>query len=68
MLSVFYPNSSAKEYVQKVKALYGIGIIAHPDERRNYFEEYPPYPWIEWDLDEFTGIENWNQKSEWVED
>ena len=53
--------------MQKVKALYGIGIIAHPDERRNYFAEYPPYPWIEWVLDEFTGIEIWNHMSEWVE-
>ncbi len=64
---VLYPNNSAKEYVKKVKELNGIGIIAHPDERRNSFEEYPPYPWNEWDTDEFTGIEIWNHMSEWVE-
>ncbi len=64
---VFYPNNSAKEYVKKIKELNGIGIIAHPDERRNNFEEYPPYPWNEWSVDDFTGIEIWNHMSEWVE-
>jgi hypothetical protein len=64
---VFYPNKSAREYVEKIKNLNGLGIIAHPDERRNSFPEYPPYPWNAWDVDGFTGIEIWNHMSEWVE-
>ena len=30
-------------------------------------EEHPPYPWTEWDTDDFTGIEIWNHMSEWME-
>ena len=43
---VFYPNSSAKEYVQKVIALNGIGIIAHPDEEGRYLnnQDYRKFP------------------------
>ena len=29
--------------------------------------EHPPYPWTEWDLADFTGIEIWNHMSEWME-
>jgi len=30
-------------------------------------KEHPPYPWIDWDVDGFTGIEIWNHMSEWME-
>ncbi|AFN75517.1 PHP domain protein [Melioribacter roseus P3M-2] len=58
---------SAKEYVKLVKDAGGIGIIAHPHEKRNSMEKHPPYPWTEWDTDDFTGIEIWNHMSEWME-
>ena len=29
--------------------------------------EHPPYPWTDWDLTDFTGIEIWNHMSEWME-
>ena len=45
----------------------GFGIIAHPAEKRNFSEAYPPYPWTDWDVDGFDGIEIWNQLSEWAE-
>jgi hypothetical protein len=57
----------AGEYVRRVKAAGGIGIIAHPAEKRSFSEAYPPYPWTEWDSDDFDGIEIWNQMSEWLE-
>lgn len=57
----------AKEYVTKVKEMGGIGFLAHPHEKRNAFAEHPPYPWLEWDTDDFTGIEIWNHMSEWME-
>lgn len=57
----------AKRYVQEVKKAGGIGIIAHPDEKRDELGEHPPYPWTEWDVDDFDGIEIWNHLSEWVE-
>jgi hypothetical protein len=58
---------SAKNYVRKVKEAGGIGFLAHPHEKRTHMKEHPPYPWIEWDTEDFTGIEIWNHMSEWME-
>ena len=63
----FSTRISAKEYVTKVKQAGGIGFLAHPHEKRGHMEEHPPYPWTEWDTDDFTGIEIWNHMSEWME-
>ena len=63
----FSTRLSAKEYVQKVKEIGGIGFIAHPHEKRNSMKEHPAYPWTDWDAGEFTGIEIWNHMSEWME-
>ena len=58
---------SAKEYVRKIKEDGGIGFLAHPHEKREHMKEHQPYPWIEWDTDDFNGIEIWNHMSEWME-
>jgi hypothetical protein len=58
---------SAEEYVRRVEEDGGIGFIAHPHEKRTHMKEHPPYPWIDWDVDGFTGIEIWNHMSEWME-
>ena len=58
---------SAKNYVKKVKEAGGIGFLAHPHEKRTHMKEHPPYPWVEWDTEDFTGIEIWNHMSEWME-
>jgi predicted metal-dependent phosphoesterase TrpH len=58
---------TAKTYVRKVKEAGGIGFIAHPHEKRTHMKEHPPYPWTEWDAEDFTGIEVWNHMSEWME-
>ena len=57
----------AEEYVKRVREMGGFGIIAHPAEKRSFSDAYPPYPWTAWDVDEFDGIEIWNQLSEWIE-
>ncbi|MCF8260609.1 MAG: PHP domain-containing protein [Melioribacteraceae bacterium] len=57
----------AAEYVKKVKEAGGIGFLAHPHEKRSSMEEHPPYPWVDWDVEGFTGIEIWNHMSEWME-
>lgn len=56
----------AEAYTKQVKDQGGFGIVAHPAERRNFSEAYPPYPWTAWNV-EFDGIEIWNQLSEWAE-
>ena len=58
---------AAKEYVRKTREDGGIGFIAHPHEKRKHMVEHPPYPWLEWDSNEFDGIEIWNHMSEWME-
>ena len=58
---------TAKNYVKKVREAGGLGFIAHPHEDRNNMKEHPPYPWEEWNTDDFTGIEIWNHMSEWME-
>ncbi len=63
----FSTRLSAAEYVKKVKEAGGIGFIAHPHEKRTHMKEHPPYPWVDWDVDGFTGIEIWNHMSEWLE-
>lgn len=60
-------EEEAEKYVKRVRDLGGFGVIAHPAEKRNFSEAYPPYPWTAWDVDEFDGIEIWNQLSEWME-
>ena len=62
----FSTRTPAKKYVAKVKELGGIGFLAHPHEKRKH-KEHPAYPWVEWDTEDFTGIEIWNHMSEWVE-
>jgi PHP domain len=57
----------AKEYVKRVKDAGGIGFLAHPHEKRKHMVEHPPYPWTDWDISDFTGIEVWNHMSEWME-
>ncbi|GBD88622.1 PHP domain protein [bacterium BMS3Abin03] len=57
----------AKEYVRRIKEDGGFGFIAHPHEKRKHMAEHPPYPWLEWDSNDFDGIEIWNHMSEWME-
>ncbi|MCX7875977.1 MAG: CehA/McbA family metallohydrolase [Melioribacteraceae bacterium] len=57
----------AKEYTKIVNESGGIGIIAHPFEKRSSMKEHPPYPWTEWESEDFHGIEIWNHMSEWME-
>lgn len=63
-----YPASyAANEYVAAGAADNAIGIMAHPDEVRDAMPEFPPYPWEDWSVNGYTGIELWNQMSEWME-
>ncbi len=57
----------AADYVRLVRRQGGFGVIAHPAEKRNFSDAYPPYPWTDWEAKGFDGIEIWNQMSEWLE-
>ena len=54
------------QYVRLVNQAGGFGVIAHPDETRD-FKEYPPLPWTDWSVRDFDGIEIWNHMSAWLE-
>ena len=64
---VYDKHFSAAEYVQAGAEDNALGIIAHPDEIRDRMGQYPPFPWTDWNVDGYTGIELWNQMSEWME-
>lgn len=63
----FSTRLPAKEYVKLVKEEGGIGFLAHPHEKRTALKDQPPFPWTEWDTEDFTGIEIWNHMSVWME-
>lgn len=65
--SVYPHNHSAAEYVASTQRDKAFGVVAHPVENRSRDGKYPPYPWLDWDIDQFGGIEIWNQMSEWME-
>lgn len=65
---VVYPEDMTPvEYVKAGDADKAIGILAHPDEIRDALADHPPYPWRDWNANQFQGIEVWNQMSEWME-
>jgi hypothetical protein len=64
---VYPENLSTREYVSAARRDGAIGIVAHPIEKRPRTGKYPPYPWLEWVVDDFDGLELWNQMSEWME-
>jgi hypothetical protein len=56
-----------QKYIDAVREAGGIGFIAHPFEKRDYFKNLPAYPWTCWSATGYDGIELWNQISDWVE-
>lgn len=55
-----------QEVIDEVNRQGGFGIIAHPFERGSpYLEKGQAYPWINWPVFGFTGLEIWNYSSHW---
>lgn len=64
---VFPASMSAAEYVKAASEKGTLGILAHPDEIRGRDARFRSYPWTDWTVTDFDGIEIWNQMSEWME-
>jgi len=64
---VLDPDLAPDRLPGEVKKLGGVGIVAHPEERRAHMRELPPYPWTAWNSTDFDALELWNQMSEWTE-
>lgn len=60
-------SMTAAEYVTAAAEKGWLGIMAHPDEIRGRDARFRSYPWTEWDVKDFDGLEIWNQMSEWME-
>jgi len=67
MEEIAYGLTDPQKYVDAIKNTGGIGFLAHPAEKRDYIKSLPPYPWTRWDIENFDGIEIWNQISDWME-
>jgi len=61
------PTIAPREALRIVCEGGGLAFVAHPDEQRHAFTGLPPFPWHDWSVTGFTGIELWNYMSEWVE-
>jgi len=64
---VFSKIKKPRDYISAIKNGGGIGFLAHPNEKRHYFGHLPPYPWTDWKVSGYDGIEIWNQMSDWME-
>ncbi len=60
-------DMTAAEYVTAASIEGALGILAHPDEVRGRDARYRSYPWTDWEVEGFDGLEIWNQMSEWME-
>jgi hypothetical protein len=66
LLCYFAPgdlNGFAAEPQRLIHAIIernGLCFLAHPLERPGYGEAAQIYPWISWDISDYTGIELWN--------
>jgi len=64
---VYPAEMTPREYVAAGALDGALGILAHPDEIRDRLDRFPPYPWKDWSVEGYDGIELWNQMSEWME-
>lgn len=56
----------AASLIEAVKNSGGMGVIAHPFEKgSSIISGGKHYPWLDWDVQGFDGIELWNLTSQW---
>lgn len=60
-------GKTPEEYLGNIARMGGYVILAHPEESRDYFPQFPALPWTAWEDERFQAIELWNQFSIWVE-
>lgn len=54
-----------QSYLQAVQAAGGISFIAHPDHEGTSLFHVKHYPWLNWDVDGYTGIGIWDFMTDW---
>lgn len=59
-------DHDAQKVIDQVARQGGIGFLAHPVEKGSpLYEHCTIYPWTNWQVNGFTGIEIWNHLSQW---
>lgn len=59
-------TQNPQQLIDRVRKAGGLGFIAHPFERGSrYIEKGKAYPWTDWPVFRFDGIEIWNYTSYW---
>ncbi len=59
-------DNDPQQVINAVNRQKGIGIIAHPFEKGSpYYQEGRTFPWKDWNVDGFQGIEIWNYLSQY---
>jgi predicted metal-dependent phosphoesterase TrpH len=61
-LAQFAPNP--QRLIDEIKKLDGICYLAHPIEKEAPLFHENAIPWVDWDAEDYTGIELWNYMSE----
>jgi hypothetical protein len=56
--------ANPQRLIDEVNASEGICYLAHPVERAAPAFGEGAYPWVDWDIEAYTGIELWNYMSE----
>lgn len=59
-------DENPQKVIDRVRQAGGIGFIAHPFDRGSrYIEKGKAFPWKDWPVFGFNGIEIWNFSSHW---
>lgn len=56
--------SDPQALIDEINASEGLSFLAHPVERAAPLFDEPALPWVNWDVEGYTGIELWNYMSE----
>jgi len=59
-------SRAPQEYLDDAAAQGALTFLAHPHDRGVPLAHIPAYPWEAWPLEEFTGLEVWNQLSDFA--
>lgn len=61
-------DENPQEVIDQVNQHHGIGIIAHPYDKGSPLDnDSISFKWLDWEVENFQGIEIWNFTSQWKE-
>lgn len=61
-LASYAPNPQG--LIDEITAQEGLAFLAHPIEHAAALFDEPALPWVDWEIEGYTGIELWNYMSE----